>query len=104
MRFLVDTQLPPLLARHLISLGHEARHTAEVGLASGSDRDVWQYAVANFAILITRTKTSSRSAHSRTAVRPCSGSGLAIPPSRCCWTDLPPLGQPPQLRWSEARR
>ena len=54
MRFLVDTQLPPLLARYLISLGHEARHTAEVGLASGSDRDVWQYAVANFAILITK--------------------------------------------------
>jgi predicted nuclease of predicted toxin-antitoxin system len=54
MRFLVDTQLPPLLARYLTSLGHEARHTADVDLASASDRDVWQYAVTNSAILITK--------------------------------------------------
>jgi predicted nuclease of predicted toxin-antitoxin system len=54
MRFLVDTQLPPLLAEHLVSLGHQAEHTAEIGLASSDDRDLWQYAVTNAAIVITK--------------------------------------------------
>lgn len=54
MRFLVDAQLPPLLARHLASLGHQAEHIAEIGLASSSDRAVWQYALSNSAILITK--------------------------------------------------
>jgi hypothetical protein len=32
VRFLVDAQLPPALARHLAVLGHEAVHVADVGL------------------------------------------------------------------------
>jgi predicted nuclease of predicted toxin-antitoxin system len=54
MRFLVDVQLPPLLAHHLASLGHHAEHTVDIGLASSDDRDIWQYAVANSAIIITK--------------------------------------------------
>jgi predicted nuclease of predicted toxin-antitoxin system len=33
MRFLVDAQLPPALARWLAEKGHDARHVADVGLA-----------------------------------------------------------------------
>jgi predicted nuclease of predicted toxin-antitoxin system len=54
MRFLVDAQLPPLLAHHLASLGHQAEHTADLGLASSNDREIWQYAVANGAIIVTK--------------------------------------------------
>jgi len=54
MRFLIDAQLPPLLAQHLVSVGHQAEHTADVGLASSDDRDIWQYAVANAAIIVTK--------------------------------------------------
>ncbi|MGE0592105.1 MAG: DUF5615 family PIN-like protein [Vicinamibacterales bacterium] len=31
MRFLVDAQLPPVLARRLESLGHRAEHVADQG-------------------------------------------------------------------------
>jgi predicted nuclease of predicted toxin-antitoxin system len=54
VRFLVDAQLPPLLSRHLRELGHEAEHVADIGLSAASDRDIWNYARSNGAILITK--------------------------------------------------
>jgi predicted nuclease of predicted toxin-antitoxin system len=54
MRFLVDAQLPPLLARHLVSLGHEAEHVADVGLEKSSDQDIWQRALKRSAVLVTK--------------------------------------------------
>jgi len=41
MRFVVDAQLPPALARWLAGCGHRAEHVDDVGLASASDSDVW---------------------------------------------------------------
>ncbi|MCY4633829.1 MAG: DUF5615 family PIN-like protein [Acidobacteria bacterium] len=37
MRFLVDAQLPPALARRFEALGHEAEHVADRGFASAPD-------------------------------------------------------------------
>ena len=54
MRFLVDAQLPPALARHLAALGHEAGHVADVGLLSASDRDIWKHATMIGATLVTK--------------------------------------------------
>ncbi len=54
MRFIVDAQLPPALARHLVALGHEAEHVAEIGLATATDGRIWDHAVATGAILITK--------------------------------------------------
>jgi predicted nuclease of predicted toxin-antitoxin system len=54
MRFLVDAQLPPLLARYLVSIGHRAEHTADIGLARAANREIWQYARANAATLVTK--------------------------------------------------
>ena len=44
MRFLVDAQLPPALARRLEAWGHAAQHVADVGMAAGSDHQVRDYA------------------------------------------------------------
>jgi len=54
MRFLVDAQLPPLLARHLESLGHEAEHAVDAGLAQSSDREIWKFAVQTSSTLVTK--------------------------------------------------
>jgi predicted nuclease of predicted toxin-antitoxin system len=54
VRFLVDAQLPPALARYLVALGHEAEHVAAIGLESASDGRIWDNAVAAGAILITK--------------------------------------------------
>ena len=54
MRFLIDAQLPPALARWLEEAGHEARHVEEVGLCEAEDAPIWQYALANQAVIVTK--------------------------------------------------
>ena len=54
MRFLIDAQLPPALARALIEQGHEAEHLEDAGLRHAEDSAVWDYAVRNQAVLLTK--------------------------------------------------
>ena len=54
MRFLVDAQLPPGLAQALANLGDDAEHVCDVGLGSARDQDVWRYAEAHGAIIVTK--------------------------------------------------
>jgi predicted nuclease of predicted toxin-antitoxin system len=54
VRFLIDAQLPPRLARQLARLGHEASHVADIGLADALDEQVWQVAIERAAILVTK--------------------------------------------------
>lgn len=56
MRFLIDAQLPPRLARRLADIGHEATHVADLGLAEAPDPDIWNSAVERAAILITKDR------------------------------------------------
>jgi predicted nuclease of predicted toxin-antitoxin system len=44
LRFLVDAQLPPALARRIAALGHEAQHVADCGLAAAPDDAIWKHA------------------------------------------------------------
>lgn len=54
MRYLVDAQLPPALARWPSRRGHSSEHVAERNLARAKDRAVWDYAVATNAVIITK--------------------------------------------------
>ena len=54
MRFLIDAQLPPALARRLAELGHEAEHVADHEIAAASDRQIWDYASAVAAVIVTK--------------------------------------------------
>ena len=54
MRFLVDAQLPPALARWLVAAGHTAEHAADVGLAAASDEEIWTLAWASGAVVVTK--------------------------------------------------
>lgn len=54
MRFLVDAQLPPALARMLAAKGHGAEHVYDVDLGEAEDRAVWDYAKQVSAIIITK--------------------------------------------------
>jgi predicted nuclease of predicted toxin-antitoxin system len=55
LRFLVDNQLPPALARFIDrDLEAEAVHVSDVGLRDGSDSDVWDFASTNDFILISK--------------------------------------------------
>ncbi len=54
MRFLVDAQLPPALARRLEALGHRAEHVADCGLATASDDLIRNFAADNGAVIVTK--------------------------------------------------
>jgi predicted nuclease of predicted toxin-antitoxin system len=54
LRFLVDAQLPPALARRIESHGHTAQHVAECGLATAPDEQIRRYAASTNAVIVTK--------------------------------------------------
>ena len=54
MKFIVDAQLPPALAEWLRDKGHDAVAVREIGLRNADDGDIWSYARAENAIVVTK--------------------------------------------------
>jgi predicted nuclease of predicted toxin-antitoxin system len=54
MRFLVDADLPRSAAAVLTAAGHVASHVIDVGLAAATDREIFDAAQADQAVLVTR--------------------------------------------------
>jgi predicted nuclease of predicted toxin-antitoxin system len=52
--FLVDAQLPPILARSIADAGYPARHVSDVGLLHAADIAIWDFARAQRCALITK--------------------------------------------------
>jgi predicted nuclease of predicted toxin-antitoxin system len=53
MRFLVDTQLPPALARWIAAQDHAAEHVAIALAPTEPDAAIVQHAIENGAVIIT---------------------------------------------------
>lgn len=54
MRFLVDAQLPPALASWLTERGQQAEHVVDHDLQSASDREIWDFALHNACVIVTK--------------------------------------------------
>jgi predicted nuclease of predicted toxin-antitoxin system len=54
--FLIDAQLPVSLAGALRQAGCEAMHVADLDLATATDQQIWDEAVARSAALITKDR------------------------------------------------
>lgn len=54
MRFLIDTQLPKVLALRLQEVGHQAVHVLEISLAQCPDNDLWRYAEDHNTVIVTK--------------------------------------------------
>jgi predicted nuclease of predicted toxin-antitoxin system len=54
VKFIIDAQLPPALARALRESGHDAQAVREIGLREAEDSLIWDYAQANQAVVITK--------------------------------------------------
>ena len=52
MKFVVDAQLPPALARLLREAGCDAFAVREIGPREASDAEIWRYAVQQQAAII----------------------------------------------------
>jgi predicted nuclease of predicted toxin-antitoxin system len=57
--FLIDAQLPPSLAEALRDAGLQAKHVADLGLLTATDRQVWEEAVSQSAVLVTKDRDFS---------------------------------------------
>ncbi len=54
MRFLIDAQLPPVMARWLAEAGHEAEHLEDIGLRDAEDGAVWAHALKVGAVIVSK--------------------------------------------------
>jgi predicted nuclease of predicted toxin-antitoxin system len=54
MRFVVDAQLPPALAKYLASQGHQSEHVFDLAMTGADDSVIWNYADASGAAIITK--------------------------------------------------
>jgi len=54
IRFVVDAQLPPGLAKHLTAAGFDAEHVNRIGLGAAADTEIWAHARKHQSILITK--------------------------------------------------
>ena len=54
MKFLIDEQPPPALARWLVDAGHEAQHVGAKGLARASDDEIWKEALRTGAVIVSK--------------------------------------------------
>lgn len=54
MRFLVDTNLPRALKRWIATKGHDCEHVLDLALGQADDLDVWRYAAANGAVIVSK--------------------------------------------------
>ena len=60
MRFLVDAQLPPALARWITTQGFEASHVFDLDVADASDREIRDLAHQRPAVVITKDEDFAR--------------------------------------------
>jgi predicted nuclease of predicted toxin-antitoxin system len=54
IRFIIDAQLPPGLARRLAERGYPAEHVNRIGMRVANDDSIWRYAVRIGATLVTK--------------------------------------------------
>lgn len=54
MKFLVDAQLPPTLARWIAARSHDAVHVFDIGLHAADDPVVWEHARTEDAVIVSK--------------------------------------------------
>jgi predicted nuclease of predicted toxin-antitoxin system len=54
IRFLIDAQLPPGLARNLSQRGYPAEHVNRIALGTAADISIWRHATHIGATLVTK--------------------------------------------------
>lgn len=56
MKFLIDAQLPPVLAQWLRERGHEAEHIYDLDEVDCDDEVIWRLALDRDAVVITKDR------------------------------------------------
>lgn len=89
MKVLVDAQLPPALALWLRDKGVEADHVGDLGLLTATDHAIWDLAVADDYVLMSKDRDFADWAVVRT------------PHPQIVWVRRGNQGTPEMLAWLE---
>ncbi|MCL6709076.1 DUF5615 family PIN-like protein [Pseudomonas sp. R2.Fl] len=89
MRFLVDAQLPPALARWLCDEGHEAEHVSDRDMQAASDSEIWNYALEHGAVIVTKDEDFAQR------------KALTVAGPAIVWVRLPNVRRHDLLKWFE---
>ena len=54
MKYLIDAQLPPALARFLTAKGEDAVHVLDIEMLESSDSEIWDFAMREKMVIITK--------------------------------------------------
>jgi predicted nuclease of predicted toxin-antitoxin system len=54
VKFLIDAQLPPLMAQVLRERGYDARHIFEIQRLANRDNEIWQFALDGDWVIVTK--------------------------------------------------
>jgi predicted nuclease of predicted toxin-antitoxin system len=90
MRFLIDAQLPPALARWLAARGHHAEHVADLRMSSASDAAIWEFATQTAAVIVTKDEDFAQR-------KVLNGDGPVV-----LWIRLPNTRRRELLEWFES--
>lgn len=105
MRFLVDAQLPPAVARWLTEEGHDAQHVFDLGLHQATDRAIWAKARELTAAIITKDEDFVTLVTLDPAqAAQLSGCGLATRRPKPCSSGWPRCSPGLSMRWTRVRR
>lgn len=91
MRFLIDAQLPPGLARRLADAGHDAVHLHEVLPQEAKDIEVAEEANRRRAVLITKDEDFVDLSHRGILLVPLLWIRLGNTTNAALWQKLAPL-------------
>jgi predicted nuclease of predicted toxin-antitoxin system len=84
MYFLIDAQLPVTLARWMASKGFKADHVSDLSLEAASDTEIWNFANANMAIIVSKDEDFARRRRCLDRVRLLFGFGEEIRETGIC--------------------
>jgi Domain of unknown function (DUF5615) len=84
VKFLVDAQLPPALARLLGELGQEAAAGRDVNLREAEDGPIWQYALEHSTVIVTKDEDFPERSLRSPPRRKSSGCASATAPTAPC--------------------
>jgi predicted nuclease of predicted toxin-antitoxin system len=54
MKFIIDQQLPPALVQWFEARSHNAQHVYFIGLGEVDDRVIWDHALKEMAVIVTK--------------------------------------------------
>jgi predicted nuclease of predicted toxin-antitoxin system len=70
MRFLIDAQLPPALVQLFQGAGHVAEHVYGLELLDRSDKAVWEYALREQTVIVSKDEDFATLVQSRSRKTP----------------------------------